>query len=43
VAGEFASARAQKAGAGLAVRRERGRTSFTLPRLEDYELVVLEK
>lgn len=43
VAGEFASARAQKAGAGLAVRRSRGRTSFTLPRLEDYELVVLEK
>ncbi len=42
VDGEYTSARGVRYGAGLKVARTGGRTRFTLPRLEDYELITLE-
>jgi hypothetical protein len=42
VAGEFGSARAIRAGESLTVEQTGGATKFTLPRLEAYEVVVLE-
>jgi hypothetical protein len=42
VAGEFRSARAIRAAAKLEVRVNGGYSGFTIPRLSDYELVVME-
>jgi hypothetical protein len=41
VAGEFRSARAVRSGVELPVRVDGGHTEWSLPRLADYELVVL--
>jgi hypothetical protein len=40
--GRFASARALRAGKSLPVRFENGSTTFSLPSLDEYELVILE-
>ena len=42
VEGSFKSARAIRGGAVLKPERLGGRTRFTLPKLDDYELIVLE-
>jgi hypothetical protein len=42
VAGAFSSARPLRSGGKLAVKRDGRYTAFTLPRLGDYELIVLE-
>lgn len=41
--GEYVSAEALRAGGKLEVKRAGGRTSFTVPRLEDYDLVALTR
>jgi hypothetical protein len=43
LAGDFTRARAAVAGETLTVTRSGGRGRFTLPRLEAYEVVVLER
>jgi hypothetical protein len=42
VAGTFHSAKTVRSPGALAVRAAQGYTEFTVPRLSDYELVVLE-
>lgn len=42
VAGNFQTARTLRSPGALPVQRKEGYTVFTLPRLRDYELVVLQ-
>lgn len=42
VEGEYAQAHAVRANTGLRMERRVGRTRFTLPRLDEYELIALE-
>lgn len=42
VEGNYTSARAIRSGSVLTVARSNGRTRFTLPKLNDYELIALE-
>src|SRR5262249_7068941 len=42
VAGRFSSAKTVRAPGALAVRFNQGYSEFTIPRLSDYELIVLE-
>jgi hypothetical protein len=42
VAGVFKTANTLRAPGSLAVKIDKGYTEFTIPRLSDYELVVLE-